>query len=76
MKRTYGVVHGMARCLDCGWTTESYKNAQALAARHAMHYGHRIEGEIASSYSYFGESSERSKRAAALGAEDQVGVRK
>jgi len=52
MKRKYGVVHGLAECQDCGWSTTSYKNAQALAARHAAHYGHRVIGEIGCAYEY------------------------
>ena len=59
MKRYYGVVHGMARCLDCGWETESYKNAQAIAAKHAKDYGHKVEGELGIAFSYDGKESER-----------------
>jgi len=54
-ERRYGVVHGLANCRDCGWETQSYKNAQALAARHALTYGHHVEGEIGISYVYVGE---------------------
>ena len=52
MKREYGVVHGVAHCLDCDWSTESYKNAQAIAAKHAKTYGHRVEGELGISFAY------------------------
>ena len=44
---SYGVIHGLARCCDCDWFTESYKNAQALASRHAEAHGHTVEGEVA-----------------------------
>jgi len=57
MKRTYGVMHGIATCQDCGWHTESYKNAQALAAKHAKQYGHHVIGEVAYGYSYTGDGS-------------------
>ena len=59
MSDSYGVVHGVAHCLDCGWSTESYKNAQAISAKHARKYGHRVEGElgIAFSYDYRGSAS-------------------
>lgn len=55
MGYTYGVVHGVAICQDCGWHTESYKNAQALAARHAKAHGHHVKGELGISFSYDGE---------------------
>ncbi len=63
MNRSYGVVHGVAYCLDCDWRTESYKNAQAIAAIHAKKYGHRVEGElgIAFSYDYRDEGSSLKK---------------
>ncbi len=55
-ERRYGVVYGTALCQDCGWETFSYKNAQALAARHALAYGHCVNGEIGISFLYAGES--------------------
>ena len=55
MKRTYGVVHAIVKCADCGWGTDSYKNAQALAARHAKAHGHHVEGELGIAFSYTGE---------------------
>lgn len=56
MKREYGVVHGIAICNDCGWKTESYKKAQANAARHARAHGHLVQGEIACGYTYNGRA--------------------
>jgi len=38
--------------LDCEWQTESYKNAQAIAAKHAKDYGHRVEGELGIAFLY------------------------
>lgn len=63
MSYSYGVVHGVARCLDCEWRTESYKNAQAISAKHAKHHGHRVEGNlgIAFSYDYRGSEGKASK---------------
>ena len=54
MNRTYGVVHGLATCRTCGWHTESYKNAQANAARHARAKGHLVDGELGIAFSYDG----------------------
>jgi len=52
--RNYAVVHGLAECLTCGWSTESYKNAQALAARHAKAHGHKVVGELGIAFEYTG----------------------
>ena len=46
MRHQYGVVHGFAHCETCGWETYSYKNAQALAARHAKAHKHRVVFEL------------------------------
>jgi hypothetical protein len=51
---TYGVVHGLAECQSCGWSTNSYKNAQAIAKKHAEKYGHQVVGELGISFSYDG----------------------
>lgn len=55
MKHSYGVVHGTAECLDCLWKTESYKNAQAIAAKHAKTYKHRVIGELGIHFEYDGK---------------------
>ena len=39
-------------CKDYEWKTESYKNGQALAAKHAKKYHHRTEGELVISFGY------------------------
>lgn len=54
VKLGYSVVHGIAACDDCGWQTDSYKNAQAIAAIHARAHGHRVHGEIGCVYIYDG----------------------
>lgn len=54
MKHTYNVVHGLAECVTCGWRTESYKNAQANAARHARSKGHLVKGELGVAFTYDG----------------------
>ena len=54
MKYEYGVVHGLAECLDCGWKTDSYKNAQAIASIHAKKHGHRVIGELGIRFEYNG----------------------
>jgi len=52
MKYHYGVVHAVVQCEDCEWHTESYKNAQAIAAKHAKRYGHKVSGELEISFAY------------------------
>ena len=54
MDYSYGVVHGVAECLDCDWHTESYKNAQAISKIHAKSKGHRVRGELGIDFSYDG----------------------
>ena len=54
MEKEYGVVHGIAECQDCDWGTQSYKNAQAIAARHAKAHGHKVTGELGIYFSYDG----------------------
>jgi len=49
---TYGVVHAFVECETCGWTTHSYKNAQALAAQHARRHKHKVSGELGIAFSY------------------------
>ncbi len=61
MKRQYGVVHGLANCETCGWNTQSYKNAQANAAKHAKRTGHRVAGEVGYAYWYDGEGRKDTK---------------
>ena len=53
-KDHYRVVHAVVWCMDCDWKTESYKNAQAIAAIHARSHGHRVEGELGISFAYDG----------------------
>lgn len=57
MKYTYGVIHGIVRCLDCKWESYSYKNAQAIAKIHAQTYGHKVEGELGITFSYNGREA-------------------
>lgn len=49
---SYGVVDASVKCEDCGWSTESYKNAQAIAKIHAKRYGHKVSGELTISFEY------------------------
>jgi len=59
IKYGYGVFHAIVGCQDCGWTTSSYKNAQAIAKIHAKKYGHRVSGELGISFFYDGRSEEK-----------------
>lgn len=52
MSYHYGVIHAVVECEDCDWTTESYKNAQAIAKIHAKKYGHKVSGELSISFGY------------------------
>ena len=62
MSYSYGVVHAVVHCEDCDWTTESYKNAQAIAAKHAKKYKHRVTGELGIGFHYdYREKSIRTK---------------
>ena len=57
MKHEYGVVHGLARCENCGWETSSYKNAQAIAKIHAEKHKHRVDGELGIRFNYDGREA-------------------
>jgi hypothetical protein len=52
MSYSYGVVHAIVHCEDCGWCSTSYKNAQAIAKIHAKKYGHKVSGELGIVFSY------------------------
>lgn len=60
MKKNVGIIHGIARCETCGVLNGHYRNMQALAAKHAKHYGHIVHGEVGLSYDYDG-SDEKPK---------------
>ena len=49
---SYGVVHGIAQCDDCDWSTSSYKNCQAISAKHAKEFHHRVSGELGIAFGY------------------------
>ena len=55
MKYSYGVVHAVVECEDCDWKTYSYKNAQAIAAKHAQKYKHNVSGELGIAFTYYGK---------------------
>lgn len=63
MKRSYGVHHCVVECETCGWRSESYKNGQAIAAKHAKKYFHKVSGDLGISFTYDNqdESSEGRK---------------
>ena len=54
MEKKIGVVHVLAYCLDCGWTSEALKNGQALAAIHARKHKHLVGGEVGLAFKYNG----------------------
>lgn len=57
MKYKYGVVHGLAECLDCDWEAKSYKNAQATSKIHAQKYRHKVAGELGVMFEYNGKEN-------------------
>lgn len=54
MKKSISVVHIFAECEDCGKSFENYKNGQALAAKHAKKYKHKVRGDIGLAFVYDG----------------------
>ena len=54
MKYAYGPVAINVKCDDCDWTTESYKNGQAIAKKHAAKHGHRVCGQLVIAFEYDG----------------------
>jgi hypothetical protein len=54
MKKSFGVIHAIAECEDCGWRNEQYKNAQATAAIHAEKHQHKVQVDIGLAGSYDG----------------------
>jgi len=54
MKRTSGIVHGMANCEDCDWHNHNYKNAQATGAIHAKKHKHLVNVEVGYAHTYDG----------------------
>jgi len=56
MKKVFGKTHTIAKCMDCAWYNENYKNGQALAAIHAKKHKHKVQVEIGISGYYDGRS--------------------
>jgi len=54
MKKSGGVVHGIAICEDCDWKSYSYKNILGISAIHAKKYGHKVNVEVGSYFCYDG----------------------
>jgi hypothetical protein len=46
------VMHVMANCRNCDWSSHDYQKGQAEAARHARKTGHEIEGELGYAFRY------------------------
>ena len=46
MKKSFGVIDVDSKCENCEWGTQSYKNGQAISAKHAKKYGHCVRGEV------------------------------
>jgi hypothetical protein len=54
-KRTW-LVHVIYKCEDCGKECESWKNGQAVAAKHAKQHGHLVRGEVGLAFEYNGRT--------------------
>lgn len=72
MIKRVGTVHGMAHCETCGELNGHYRNMQALAAKHAKHYGHIVHGETGIVYMYDG-SCDKPKNKSPLKGVRQLG---
>ena len=46
INKEFTIAMARAECLDCNWTTESAKNAQAIAAKHAKKHRHKVRVEV------------------------------
>jgi len=57
MKKEFSKTHTIAECRDCNWRSEDYKNGQAIAAKHAKHYKHKVCVEIAIAGFYDGRET-------------------
>lgn len=47
MSKRLEVVHVIANCRDCDWTTEDYVTGRVAAYRHAKSRKHRVLVEVA-----------------------------
>lgn len=56
LKKRVWKIHTVGECEDCGKKFQNYKNGQALAAKHAKHYRHRVRGEIGLAFDYDGRN--------------------
>ena len=54
MKKSCGVMHVMANCVDCGKVFDNFKNGQACAAKHAKTKKHKVSGEVTIGFVYDG----------------------
>jgi hypothetical protein len=61
MTYVYSPIAAEVECEDCSWVSESYKNAQAIAAKHAKKYGHKVRGELTIFFTYNYRKKEEKK---------------
>lgn len=59
MSYWYSPIAINVECEDCSWESESYKNSQAIAKKHAVKYGHRVDGELVIGFGYDYRKKER-----------------
>lgn len=53
-KLVAAVCHVLAKCEDCDWRTEDYKNGQAMAAKHAKLWKHKVHVDVGLVFEYDG----------------------
>jgi len=58
MIKEFGKTHTIAECVDCEWRNENHKNGQALAAKHAKHYKHKVSVDLGITGFYDGRDKE------------------
>lgn len=54
MRKTAGIMYGLAECQDCGWRNTNHKNAQATGAIHARAHRHLVLVDTGCAINYDG----------------------
>jgi len=57
VKKATWLTSAIFECRDCDKAFDNYKNAQALAAKHAKKYSHFVSGEIVLHSEYDGRNN-------------------
>jgi len=57
MKKRLGVVHVIAECQDCDWSTQDYIRGRAMASQHAKRHKHKVRVEVGMNGFYDGRQN-------------------